>query len=133
MVTSPPAALSHRRRRAFLACHSVLRPGDTYLDIGANGGGLAALACQIVRAHGAVFAVEPQPHLAALVRQTLEINDVEGRVFEVAAGDRDDVATLVVPMRRSGKAGLSMSGPGRRVSVAVNRIDDLVREMGGRT
>jgi FkbM family methyltransferase len=111
---------------------SILRPGDTYLDIGANGGGLTALACQIVHTHGAVFAVEPQPHLAALVRQTLELNDVEGRVFEVAAGDRDGVATLVVPMRRSGNATLSMSGQGRRVSVAVNRIDDLVREMGGR-
>lgn len=111
---------------------SVLAPGDTFLDVGANGGGLTALACGIVAGSGAVFAVEPQPHLAALVRQTLELSELEGRVFETAAGDRAGVATLVVPPRRSGNATLSDDGPGRRVTVSVTRLDDLVAALAQR-
>lgn len=110
---------------------SVLQPGDTFLDVGANGGGMTALACRIVAKSGAVFAVEPQPHLAALVRQTIELNELDGRVFETAAGDRDGVATLVVPLRRSGSATLS-GGRGDRLDVTVSRLDDLASEMGDR-
>jgi FkbM family methyltransferase len=105
---------------------SVLAPGDTFLDVGANGGGMTALACRIVDTSGAVFAVEPQPHLAALVRQTLDLNGLHGGVFETAAGDHEGVATLVVPTRRSGNATLSTGTAGDRIDVTVSRLDDLV-------
>jgi FkbM family methyltransferase len=115
---------------AFL--RSVLAPGDTFLDVGANGGGMTALACGIVQRPGAVFAVEPQPHLAALVRQTLDLNAAGGRVFETAAGERSGAATLMVPVRRSGSATLSCNGAGHRIEVSVTRLDELVAEMGER-
>jgi len=113
---------------------SVLEPGDTFLDVGANGGGMTALACGIVDRSGAVFAVEPQPHLAALVRQTLDLNAPHGRVFETAAGERSGVATLAVPVGRSGSATLSSSSSatGDRIEVNVTRLDELLGEMGER-
>lgn len=123
-------ARGHSWQDAFF--RSVLQPGDTFLDVGANGGGMTALACRIVDRSGAVIAVEPQPHLAALVRQTIELNGLDGRVFETAAGEHDGVATLVVPKRRSGSATLSGSGPGERLDVTVSRVDDLLAEMGDR-
>jgi FkbM family methyltransferase len=110
----------------------VLEPGDTFLDVGANGGGMTALACGIVDGSGAVFAVEPQPHLAALVRQTLDLNAPHGRVFETAAGERSGVATLAVPVGRSGSATLSSSATGDRIEVNVTRLDELLGEMGER-
>jgi FkbM family methyltransferase len=123
-------ARGHGWQSTFL--RSVLEPGDTFLDVGANGGGMTALACGIVEASGAVFAVEPQPRLAALVRQTLDLNPADGRVFQTAAGDRSAVATLAVPVGRSGSATLSSNGTGDRIEVKVTRLDELLEEMGER-
>jgi FkbM family methyltransferase len=112
---------------------SVLEPGDTFMDVGANGGGMTALACRIVGRSGAIYAVEPQPHLAGLVSRTLALNGVAGRAFETAVGDCEGGATLVVPARRSGSATLTAGGPGRRLAVAVKRLDDLLPELGDRS
>lgn len=38
-----------------------LRPGDTFIDVGANIGCLSALASRLVGPHGIVVAIEPAP------------------------------------------------------------------------
>lgn len=42
----------------------LLRPGDTFLDIGAHHGSFAILSAELVGARGRIVAVEPQPRLA---------------------------------------------------------------------
>src|SRR5438067_1424811 len=48
----------------------VLRPGDAALDIGANCGVMSLFAARLVGPAGQVHAFEPQPDLAALLRES---------------------------------------------------------------
>lgn len=108
----------------------VLGPGDTYVDVGANGGGYVAYATSVVGPSGRVVAVEPQPRLAEAVRTTLRANGVPGSVHEVAASERDGRLRLHLS-RSSGEASLDGEGPG--VDVNVRRLDDVLpRDLPGR-
>ena len=62
----------------------LLRPGSTFLDVGANVGTMTLFAARAVGRAGRVYAVEPTPRLAALLQRSLAMNGVSGRV-EVAA------------------------------------------------
>src|SRR5262245_8567085 len=57
---------------------AFLRPGDHFVDIGANFGQVSALAAALVGRHGSVTAFEPHPDLAQLIRDHLraEVGDV---------------------------------------------------------
>jgi N-acetylglucosaminyldiphosphoundecaprenol N-acetyl-beta-D-mannosaminyltransferase len=81
----------------------LLRPGDTFLDIGANHGTFAMAAAQIVGPTGTVIAFEPQPDLARLVEINLaEIPVGVSRVHQVALGDRNGEVLIWVPRDSSG-------------------------------
>ena len=51
-----------------------LRPGNIFLDIGANGGVYTVLAAKRVGQEGHVYAFEPDPRNLALLRQNVELN-----------------------------------------------------------
>jgi FkbM family methyltransferase len=107
-----------------------LRPGDTFLDIGANHGTFAVTASQIVGPAGRVIAIEPQEPLARLVRQSLASGDAPFAVHNVACGHQPGTAELYVPEASSGAAGLhksySASTLHRAATVNVVRLDDLL-------
>src|SRR5439155_22518055 len=52
----------------------LLRPGDVVFDVGANFGAMTLFAARRVGPGGAVHAFEPQPDLAALVRESAALN-----------------------------------------------------------
>lgn len=52
----------------------VLRPGDSYLDCGANIGHLAIIARKLVGADGAVTAIEANPRIFGYCQGNLELN-----------------------------------------------------------
>ena len=129
--------LLHPAPEAAVLC-SLLGPGDTFLDVGANHGSYSLLAAPAV-APGRVLAFEPQPRLAALVRRSFEANRFKNaEVFEVACSDREGEATLYVPRTMSGMGGLYEGFSGgrgrRRLSVPLRRLDDLLsgRDLRGR-
>jgi FkbM family methyltransferase len=103
-------------------CSRVLRPGDTAVDVGANYGVITLLAAQAVGAGGCVHAFEPQPAVAALLRQSLALNGMDQvQVHELALSDADGELQLQVPDHNLGAASLSraLDGPGASYSVAV--------------
>jgi|SRR5271165_1817810 len=53
-----------------------LRPGDVFLDVGANEGYLSAMAATLVGPSGLVIAVEPQSRLQPLIEINMRLNDV---------------------------------------------------------
>lgn len=80
---------------AFLA--SVLRPGMTFVDIGANIGLYTLLAAHIVGPEGTLVAVEPSPREQVSLRDNLAANGhVAVRVRTEALGSADGTATLRV-------------------------------------
>jgi FkbM family methyltransferase len=82
-----------------------LRPGDTFVDIGANVGYDSALAGRLVGPHGTVVAIEPSPTVIAVLQETLTMNDLTNvRVVDVAVSDHDHELPLFAgPARNIGK------------------------------
>lgn len=73
---------------------NVLRPGDTYVDIGANEGYFCVTAARLVGPSGRVVAVEPQTRLAEVLRRNFELNDSRVEMLAAAISDQAGTATL---------------------------------------
>lgn len=72
-----------------------LRPGDTFIDVGANIGCLSALAAEKVGPHGLVVSIEPSPQILTNLRHTKMVNGYSHlRIVETAVSDRDHDMTL---------------------------------------
>ncbi|MDW8320126.1 MAG: FkbM family methyltransferase, partial [Armatimonadota bacterium] len=52
----------------------LLRPGDVYIDVGANIGHLALEAAQCVGEAGQVYAFEAHPTIAQYLRENVQLN-----------------------------------------------------------
>ena len=87
-----------RRRTDTRLLESYLRPGDTFVDIGANQGSFSLVASTLVGEQGMVVSVEPQPRLAAAIEQTQATNGFcRYQVHQMAVGDQDGQIDLLVP------------------------------------
>lgn len=107
---------------------ALLRPGDTFLDIGANHGSFAILASHLVGRTGLVIAVEPQPRLAGLIRRSLAEAPAPFEVHAVALGERDADAVLHIPRSGSGAASVAAppQGMSQSITVPLRRADQLL-------
>lgn len=68
---------------------SLLRPGDVFIDVGANIGYFSVLAASVVGAQGAVFAFEPEPDNYRLLQANAELNRLEHCITAVEAALSD--------------------------------------------
>jgi FkbM family methyltransferase len=124
---------------AHLVLRRWLRPGDTFIDVGANHGSFSIAAAALVGCDGQIIAFEPQPGLAALVQRSLACRPGKFEVHPVACGDRSGTVQLHVPRATSGAAGVfeaySAVPVHRTMTVPVRRLDDLLdaRPLGGRS
>jgi FkbM family methyltransferase len=74
----------------------LLRPGATFVDVGANIGCVALLAAKLVGPAGTVIAVEPNPENVQLLFRGIAANCYRNvRVFPVAASNRCETVRLV--------------------------------------
>jgi FkbM family methyltransferase len=109
----------------------VIRSGDIVFDVGAHLGEHAVLFSDLVGRGGRVYAFEANPERILQLRRTLHALG-NATVFPCALSDRVATATLFVPELHA-CASLSdwtngRSGPTRRLSCDVRRLDDLVAE-----
>jgi FkbM family methyltransferase len=107
-----------------------LEPGMVFVDVGAHVGWFTLLACAAVQPSGRVFAVEPQPRLASLLRSSLSVNgfDELATVFEVAVSDAPGEGKLFQIHNDSGKATLIPAGDGytMQTEVRISTLDELI-------
>jgi FkbM family methyltransferase len=107
-----------------------LRPGDTFIDVGANHGTFSIVASWLVGIEGLVIAIEPQPRLAGLVRRSLEQGPARFEVHQIACGDRSHEVDFYIPRATSGSAGCfdaySATSRHSTIKVAMRRMDDVV-------
>jgi FkbM family methyltransferase len=117
--------------RALRRC---LRPGDTFIDVGANIGYLSAVAAGIVGPSGAVHAFEPVPQYFANVQWLAEHNPNHTiHAVNQAAGAEAGTASIDVSTDNLGwntmVGGLMAEGEkGEPVDVAVVRLTDYLAE-----
>lgn len=110
----------------------ILRPGDTYVDVGAHVGYHALLARQAVGATGRVLALEPQPYNCNKILINAALNGFSNITTIIgAAGDRDGVV-LLRDQAPFDKARLTLRGTGMHdqgvgFEVPLWTLDTLVR------
>lgn len=110
-------------------CNSLLRPGDTVLDVGANCGLVSIYASKLVGPTGHVHAFEPQPDLAELMQKSLGIDGYsQVSVHNIALSENDGVMNMHIAANNSGQASLSLQTavPVKTIQVQVRRTADYL-------
>jgi FkbM family methyltransferase len=113
---------------------SVLRPGHTFVDAGANVGYYTLLASRLVGAAGRVLAFEPAPYALAKLRDNVARNRL-ANVEAVGAGlgEAKSTATLYVKESMENYTPSMVPGEGgREVSVSVLALDEELSRRGVR-
>jgi FkbM family methyltransferase len=103
-----------------------LRPGMTAVDIGANLGYFTLIMADVVGKDGRVVAFEPNPRMAARLRQSIHVNGFANivEVHECAASDHDGEAVMFVPPSEPKNAHFAAaSGREGELQVRVQRAD----------
>jgi FkbM family methyltransferase len=108
----------------------VLRPGDTFVDVGANIGYFTVLAARVLRGRGRVVAVEASTEFAEALRANVALNRCpDVRVVNVAAADRPGVLEFFQPCRfNRGNTTSVQPAPAPRplFTVAARPLPDLL-------
>ncbi len=74
---------------------TYLKPGDIFVDLGANEGYFTTIASQIVGNTGKVIAVEPQSRLQPIIRKNLSLNNCENvTLLQVIILDSPKMASI---------------------------------------
>jgi FkbM family methyltransferase len=103
----------------------LLRPGDTFIDVGAHIGWFTTLASRAVGGNGVVVACEPYPSNAAALKENLALNNVENvRLVEMALGSQPGELTLA-PAGDSGGVTALDWGKGQRVTASMTTLDEV--------
>lgn len=121
----------HREETSALV--AALRPGDVAIDVGANKGAFLWSLARRVGGAGRLIAIEPQPALAATLRDVAGVlgwRQVE--IHEMAASDRTGRLPLHVPRAGTSPGATLVAGdhvPGDwiTVDVPVAPLDELLQ------
>lgn len=105
----------------------LVKPGMTAIDIGANQGYFTLLMADCVGTNGTVHAIEPNPHLAALLRNTIEINGFAARtsVHQMALSDKPGKARFFIDPTRPMNATMIEREDHEVIEVPLQTYDDM--------
>ncbi len=114
-----------------LAMLRVLKPGMVAVDVGANYGYYSILMGRCVGRTGKMFAFEPNPHIASLLRKSLWISGIRqiDEVREVAAhSTTGENVRFFFSEERPMNARVTNEAPydGQMIDVATARLDDVL-------
>jgi len=106
---------------------AFLRPGDTFVDVGANIGYYSVLAGSLVGSSGRVLAFEPSPHIRSRLQRNVALNRLAQVEVRAEAVTRETgFVRLIEPQggNNDGLAYVDQSGGERGVRVPAIRLDD---------
>ncbi|NOT42678.1 MAG: FkbM family methyltransferase, partial [Alphaproteobacteria bacterium] len=110
------------------AVEKHLKPGSTFVDVGANVGLFSVLAARIVGPSGRVVAVEPAPAAANALRATVNANGLQAivKVDERAAGAERGLGTLSVAHNSSHSTLLPADAAAGSVVATIVPLDEML-------
>ena len=115
---------------------SILRPGDVFVDVGANCGYFTLLAAGLVGPSGRVVAVEAHPEIYETLRRSLGLNHLPYvTAGNVAVADGPGTLSMLVDAEATalGMARVVADGaPGAGLQVRAYVLDGAARRGGGR-
>ena len=106
-----------------------VRPGFTFVDVGANVGGYSFWILSLIGASGRVVTVEPNPDLARQLRYNVRVNGAGDRmlVVEAAVGAARTSAALVLNPRNTGESRLARGDAEHAAGPAADGLTGLAR------
>jgi len=112
----------------------IVKPGDVCLDIGANFGYYSLLMSSLATDKGRTIAIEPNPHIASLLRLTASIQSFSFEVTEVALSNNAGKITLHIPENSFGDASIiqkvdRLQTRTSKVKVKSITLDALLQQM----
>jgi FkbM family methyltransferase len=115
----------------------VLKPGDTFVDLGGNEGWYSLLAARLVGASGRVLCVEPQERLWPVILRNFTMNGfTQAELVPVAVGEAATEGEIALaPRVNTGASSMALKGGWRRAlrkhqKVMVRPLDDIVLARG---
>ena len=113
---------------------ALARPGDVFLDVGANMGYYTVKVGTRIKPGGRTYSFEPNPELFSCLIDNMDINSLAptGKAYNVAVGAEPGWSVLRFTYENMGGGGVDVPSvhrgvPGRDgVTVPIARIDDLV-------
>ncbi len=114
---------------------ALLRPGQCFVDVGANWGYHTLLAAHLVGKQGRVVSFEPDPRLFPILQNNLQLNDLtQVTALQIAAADAAGELPMAGFALGDGNFGLSrlvVNGDAAGVfPVATERLDDALARLG---
>jgi FkbM family methyltransferase len=107
----------------------LLRPGDTFVDVGAHIGWFTVAASRRVGGNGTVIACEPYPANAAALKENLAINNAANvRLVEMALGSQSGELSLA-PAGDSGGISALVWDEGERVKASLTTLDEVAADL----
>jgi FkbM family methyltransferase len=108
----------------------ILKPGDTFVDVGAHVGWYTLLGCRLVGSLGKVFAFEPFMRNAELLKRTLFINDVAeiATVYNTAVGRTNRHGKLYLGEVTAENSMLPLGRNAKHRRVKVVSLDNVLPE-----
>jgi FkbM family methyltransferase len=115
------------------AVRRFLRPGSTFVDVGANVGDYSLLAASIVGDAGRVLCFEPEPQNRYWLQKSIDLNGYKNMdVFPVALSDTNRQASLYLG-EIAGYHTLIPGHPERQagtITVPTRTLDSHLKELG---
>lgn len=109
------------------AFSQLLRPGDVFVDVGANIGLMSIHAARLVGDSGAVFSFEPMPDIFAQFQANIGLNAARHvRAFNLALGSEPgELPIFAHPEINRGSSSLLTAGTPATHIVAVSTLDSF--------
>ena len=125
-----PAAILGRTEKPLLAWFRLnVKPGETWLDVGAHYGYTAIALAELVGSDGRVYAFEPSLTTAGHLNRTRELNGLpQIKVVPFGLGEPGELRVVSVPVDR-GMANHTLGGSGSEEIYLIG-LDQLWRTLG---
>ena len=115
---------------------SILRPGMSFVDVGANWGYFTLLAASLVGSNGRVLSLEPDPRLFSILQENVTRGGLDQvTVLQLAAANEPGTLTLAGYTEDGGNFGISRiaagaNRQGRVFQVSSDSLDHILDQQG---
>ncbi len=112
---------------------SLLKPGQTFIDVGCNKGDFSLLAAKIVGEGGSVLAFEPEPDNCQWIEKSIKLNNYENiKLFQLALADKNEDAQLYLGEKSGWHSLVSNPGNAQKSTIKVKKrtLDSIFDEAG---
>jgi len=110
----------------------ILKPGDVFIDVGANIGWYSVHAAKIVGPNGKVVAFEPEPNNLALLHRNVQVNGLSNVIVDSRALSKEAGSfKLYLEKNNLGMHSLVVEHDGKQyIDVQTMRFDDYWKNQG---